>query len=101
MFLAPVYELVTTTVLQPGALLALTLCGTKRWPHLRTLITFACSHCEMSEARTRRALAEVAHGLQMAQQDMALHMAHTPRYKEIGQMVLAQWAQGNSTSLQG
>lgn len=84
MSLAPVYDLVTTTVYQPGDLLALTLYGTKRWPHPKTLITFARNHCEMSEARTRRALAEVAHGLQMTQQDMALHMAHTPRFKEMG-----------------
>lgn len=100
-YLAPIYDLVTTTVYQAGDVLALTLCGTKRWPNAKTLIAFARSHCEMSEARARRALAEVAHGVQMARQDMALHMAHTPRFADIGQMMLAQWAQGMSTSLQG
>ena len=98
--LAPIYDLVTTTVYQPGDILALTLGGTKRWPNAKTLIAFARSHCEMSDARSRIALAEVAHGLQMARQEMAEHMAHTSSFAEMGQMMLKQWDQGMATSLQ-
>jgi serine/threonine-protein kinase HipA len=54
----------------------------------------------MSEARARIALAEAAHGLQMARQEMAEHMAHTSSFAEMGQMMLKQWDQGMATSLQ-
>lgn len=95
-----------TTVYQPGDDLALTLFDTQRRPNTKTLLTFARSHCEMDEDRNRLALAKVAHGVPIVQQEMALHMAHmaymahTPSFKEIGQMMLAQWAQGMGTSLQ-
>lgn len=98
--LPPIFGLITTTFSQTGDVLALTLCGSQRWPNAKTSIALARSPGEMCEARNRLARAEVAHGVQMARQQMGLRMPHTPRLKEIGQMMLAPWAQGMGTSLQ-
>ena len=92
--LAPIYDLVTTTAYKSADVLALTLGGTKRWPKARALLSFARTHCNLTEVRTRMLLEEVVQGVLAASDEATRYMhAHAP-YRELGAVMLAQWRKG-------
>lgn len=98
--LAPIYDLVTTTVYKSADILALTLGGTKRWPDAKALIGFARSHCNMGEGQARQVLTQVAQGVEQAREEAQSHMAQHPAFKAIGTEMLAQWREGLSHSIE-
>jgi serine/threonine-protein kinase HipA len=97
--LAPIYDLVTTTVYKSADILALTLGGTKRWPSAKALMGFARSHCNMGEGQARQLLAQVAQGVELAREEAHGHIAQHPVFKAVGTTMLNEWQQGLALSV--
>lgn len=97
--LAPIYDLVTTTVYKPKDILALTLGGTKRWPTAKALMAFARTHCDLTEAHARRLMAQVAKGVHTAAQEVGDCMDKTPAFQQVGAAMLEEWRAGLSLSI--
>lgn len=97
--LAPIYDVVTTTVYQGADVLALTLGGTKRWPKTAALAAFARAHCDLTEARTRLLLGEVAQGMHQASAELAEYLQDHAAFAAVGTAMLRQWRDGMDLSL--
>lgn len=97
--LAPIYDLVTTTVYKPKDILALTLGGTKRWPSANALMAFARIHCNLTEARARRLLVQVTQGVQTASEEAKRYIAEKPAFQNVGTAMLDEWRAGLSLSI--
>jgi serine/threonine-protein kinase HipA len=98
--LSPIYDLVTTTVYKPSDIPALTLGGTKRWPQAKTLITFARTHCNITEGRAKSLLGEVAQGMRLATDEAALYMQYNASFRDVGAVMLSDWCKGLNLSIQ-
>jgi serine/threonine-protein kinase HipA len=96
--LAPCYDIVCTTAYHPADTLALLLGGSKRWPQQKTLIKFAGMHCNIPEAHGKILMNEVAKGLVQAATEMTEFMRHNEYFREVGQVMLAEWDNGLSLS---
>ena len=92
--LAPIYDLVTTTVYKPADVLALTLGGTKRWPAAKALTAFARAHCDITDGRVRQLLEQVAQGVLLAANEAALYLQGNESFREVGLAMLDQWKKG-------
>lgn len=68
--LAPVYDMLSTTLYQPKDVLALELDGSKRYPDHKQLIRFARHSCGLSNRRAEAVLSEVAQGVRVALDEM-------------------------------
>jgi serine/threonine-protein kinase HipA len=92
--LAPVYDLVTTSVYLPQDRMALTLNGTNQWPTAKDLIRFG----EGRSLGTRRALVEilerVGQALSDTTRDVENHSTEHPEFASVAHGILAQWEQG-------
>lgn len=98
--LSPIYDLVTTTAYNPSDILALTIGGTKRWPKTRTLMAFARTHCNLTDASAKQLLGEVAEGLRYAAHEATLYMRNNQSFREVGMVMLAEWDKGLNLSIQ-
>lgn len=63
-WLAPIYDLVCTTVYLPNDVPALTLAGQKAWPDVDTLRRFGLNACQLRKQEVSLCLEEVGHGLE-------------------------------------
>lgn len=92
--LAPVYDLVTTSVYIPQDRMALTLNGTNQWPSAKDLIRFG----EARSLGTRRALIEVFERISDSLSDTARDIkAHTKQNREfapVADNMMVQWEEG-------
>ena len=68
--LAPVYDMLSTTLYQPKDVLALELDGSKRYPDRKQIIRFARHSCGLSNQRAEAALADVAQGIRVVLDEM-------------------------------
>lgn len=98
--LSPIYDLVTTTAYNPVDTLALTLGGTKRWPKKKALVAFARSHCNLTEVRVRELLQEVEQGVQTAIGELTRYLQDHEAFRDVGEVMLAEWNKGLSLSVQ-
>ncbi|OGB30347.1 MAG: hypothetical protein A3F78_09485 [Burkholderiales bacterium RIFCSPLOWO2_12_FULL_61_40] len=98
--LSPIYDLVTTTAYNPSDILALTLGGTKRWPSAKTLMAFARTQCNITDARARELLGEVAQGVLYAINEATLYMQSNESFRDVGAVMLAEWDKGLNLSIQ-
>jgi serine/threonine-protein kinase HipA len=71
--LAPVYDMLSTTLYQPKDVLALELDGSKCYPDRKQLIRFARHSCGFSNRRAEAVLAAVAQGVRVALEEMEQH----------------------------
>lgn len=95
--LAPVYDLVTTSVYIPQDRMALTLNGTNQWPTAKELIRFG----EGRSLGTRRTLAEILERIRDAVADVSKDLlAYGKTHAEfaaIGEQMLKQWELGRQS----
>jgi serine/threonine-protein kinase HipA len=98
--LSPIYDLVTTTAYNLSVILALTLGGTKRWPKTKALMAFARTHCNMTDARARDLLGEVAQGVLDAVNEATHYMRSNVSFRDVGAVMLAEWNKGLNLSIQ-
>ena len=97
--LAPVYDLVTTTVYLPADHLALTLNGTTQWPEAKELRRLGEIRMSGAPAQVRQILARVAHALAETAGELRSYVQEHPEFAEIGERMLREWDAGREGSL--
>lgn len=97
--LAPVYDLVTTSVYLPKDRMALTLNGSTNWPTAKELQRLGETRLSSSPARVREILQRVAVAMEAVTAHIRPYINDHPDFEDIGNRMLAQWEQGMATSL--
>jgi serine/threonine-protein kinase HipA len=99
--LAPVYDLVTTSVYLPKDSLALTLNGSTGWPTAKELRKLGETRAGGTPAKIRQILERIAEAIQETGREVRSYMKEHPLFAEIGQRMLREWESGVNTSLRG
>lgn len=97
--LAPVYDLVTTSVYLPKDSLALTLNGATQWPTAKELQRLGETRMGCSPARVRQILERIADAMTTVATEITGYSTEHPEFEEIGNRILEQWEQGIAASL--
>lgn len=97
--LAPVYDLVTTSVYLPKDSLALTLNGSTRWPTAKELRKLGETRGGRTPAKIRQILERIAEAIQETTQEVHSYVKEHPQFTGIGQRMLQEWESGANTSL--
>jgi serine/threonine-protein kinase HipA len=97
--LAPVYDLVTTSVYLTKDSLALTLNGTTRWPSTKELQRLGETRMSGSPARVKGILERVADAMATTSTSLRTYIDDHQEFEEIGKRMLQQWEQGIAISL--
>ena len=97
--LAPVYDLVTTSVYLPRDSMALTLNGSTRWPAAKELQRLGEARCGGTPSQVRAILERIAEALHSISTEVRTHMKEDPDFAEIGERMLREWEKGAAFSL--
>lgn len=97
--LAPVYDLVTTSVYLPRDSMALTLNGSTHWAGAIELQRLGETRLGTSPARVRSILERVAEALAATSVDLRTYANQHPEFAEIGHRMLLEWERGIAHSL--
>ncbi len=97
--LAPVYDLVTTSVYVPKDSLALTLNGSTKWPSAKELRRFGETRTGATPAKVRQVLENINEAIQETSKEVRSYIGHHPEFEEIGQRMLQEWENGSAASL--
>ena len=98
--MAPVYDVVTTTVYLPRDVLALQLDGSTRWPSRKQLLSLAAQRCKLSEAQARPLFEMVADAMSDAAAEMRAYAKQHPEFVQIAGLMLGQWELGLRDTLE-
>jgi serine/threonine-protein kinase HipA len=99
--LAPVYDLVTTSVYLPKDSMALTLNGSTRWPSVKDLQRLGETRMGGSPARISAILERIADAMSEVALAMRQYIKIHPAFAPVGFQVLAQWEVGVESSIKG
>ncbi|MBC3303100.1 type II toxin-antitoxin system HipA family toxin [Pseudomonas sp. SWRI18] len=99
-WLAPAYDLVTTTVYQPNDIMGLLLGGSKAWPKRKLLVQFGRNSCNLTEARCNELLARVRSGMNRAMLELSDYRSTHPAFEAVGEKMAAAWAAGLARSIE-
>ncbi|HET8826084.1 MAG TPA: type II toxin-antitoxin system HipA family toxin [Terriglobales bacterium] len=95
--LAPVYDLITTSIYIPQDCMALTLNGTNQWPAAKDLIRFG----EGRSLGTRRKLVEILELIRESLEDTAKEIStygkNHPEFTAISEQMIFQWEEGRKS----
>ena len=97
--LAPVYDLVTTTVYMPKDSMALTLNGSTRWPSTKELQRLGETRMGGTPARVKQILGGIDEAMTETMKDMREYIQTNPSFSEIGGLMLKEWETGSASSL--
>lgn len=97
--LAPVYDLVTTSIYLAHDSLALTLNGATKWPTTKELRRLGETRGGGSPAKIRRILERIDTAIHATGKDVRRYMKTHPEFAEIGKRVLQEWEAGSAESL--
>ena len=97
--LAPVYDLVTTSVYLPRDRMALTLNGSTRWPAAKELQRLGETRCGGTPSQVRAILERIAEALHSISTEVRTHMKEDPDFAEIGERMIREWENGAAFSL--
>ncbi len=97
--LAPVYDLVTTSVYLSKDSLALTLNGSTRWPTGKELRRLGETRAGCTPAKIRQILERVAEGMQETAAEVEAYAREHVEFAEIGRRVVREWESGINSSL--
>ena len=97
--LAPVYDLVTTSVYLPKDSMALTLNGTTKWASAKELQRLGETRMAGTPARVREILERIEAAIADTSKELRAYIKVHPEFTEIGNLMLEQWAQGVALSL--
>jgi serine/threonine-protein kinase HipA len=92
--LAPVYDLVTTSVYLPKDSMALTLNGSTHWPSAKDLQRLGETRVGGTPARVSAILERVADAMSEVASAMRGYIKASPEFKQIGSQMLIQWQVG-------
>ena len=97
--LAPVYDLVTTSVYLPKDSMALTLNGTTKWASAKELQRLGETRMGGSPARVREILERIDDAIADTSKELRAYIEDHPDFEDIGNRMLQQWEQGAALSL--
>jgi serine/threonine-protein kinase HipA len=97
--LAPVYDLVTTSVYLPKDSMALTLNGTTNWASVKELQRLGETRVGASPVRVREILGRIDAAIADTSTELRAHMKEHAEFEDIGNRMLQQWEQGAAHSL--
>ena len=100
-WLAPVYDLVTTSVYLAQDSLALTLNGSTGWPSAKELRKLGETRAGGTPAKIRQTLERIGEAIQETTTEVRSYIKQHPEFADIGQRMLQQWESGSNTSLCG
>jgi serine/threonine-protein kinase HipA len=92
--LAPVYDLVTTSVYLPKDSLALTLGGTTRWPSAKELQRLGETRMGAAPARVRQIRELIGDAIAATSKELRVYITEHPEFADIGNRMLHEWEQG-------
>ncbi|MES1258227.1 MAG: type II toxin-antitoxin system HipA family toxin [Acidobacteriota bacterium] len=98
--LAPVYDLVTTTVYLAQDSMALTLNGTTRWPVAKELRRLGETQAGGTPAQVRNILERIGEAILSVSVEVRGYMKEHPDFADIGERMLQEWEKGAALSLQ-
>jgi HipA-like protein len=97
--LAPVYDLVTTTVYLPKDSMALTLNETTRWPSAKELKRLGETRLGRTPAKVRQILQKIDVAMAQTMIEVRSYIHQHPGFAEIGARMLQEWEKGATLSL--
>ena len=97
--LAPVYDLVTTSVYLPKDSMALTLMGTTKWANAKQLQRLGETRMGGSPARVREILERVNSAIDDTSKELRAYIKDHPDFEDIGNRMLQEWEKGVALSL--
>jgi len=99
--LAPVYDLVTTSVYLSKDSLALTLNGSTKWPTTKELRKLGETRGGCTPGKARQTLERIAEAIHETAGEVGSYMKEHPEFEEIGQRMPQEWGCGTDASLRG
>jgi len=99
--LAPVYDLVTTTVYQPKDSMALTLNGSTRWPSAKELRRLGETRAAGTPSSVRQVLQRIGEAIADTATEVRAYIEEHQDFAEIGERMLQEWATGSALSING
>src|SRR5260370_2193157 len=97
--LAPVYDLVTTSIYMPKDSLALTLNGTTQWPDHKALLRLGETPMSGTPPKVREVFERASDAIAQTEADLRSYAREHREFKEIGKRMLHEWNQGRELSL--
>jgi len=97
--LAPVYDLVTTTIYMPKDSMALTLNGSTKWPTARDLRKLGETRMAHTPSQTKQVLERVTDSMSHTTTEIHAYIKGHPEFAEIGAQLLQEWDKGRELSL--
>jgi serine/threonine-protein kinase HipA len=97
--LAPVYDLVTTSVYLPKDSMALTLNGTTKWASAKELRRLGETRLGATPARVREILERIDAAIANTSKELRVYMKEHTEFDDIGNRMHQQWEQGVALSL--
>jgi serine/threonine-protein kinase HipA len=97
--LAPVYDLVTTSIYLPKDRLALTLNGSTEWPSARDVKKFGETRMGSTPMKVKLILERIHEAMQETAKEVRSYIKRHPEFEEFGQRMLQEWEQGSAASL--
>jgi serine/threonine-protein kinase HipA len=97
--LAPVYDLVTTSVYLPKDSMALTLNGTTKWASAKELQRLGETRMGGTPARVREILERINGAIADTSKELRAYIKDHPDFEDIGNRMLHEWEQGAGLSL--
>jgi serine/threonine-protein kinase HipA len=97
--LAPVYDLVTTSVYLPKDSMALTLNGSTKWPSAKELQRLGETRMGASPARVREILQRIYKAIASTSEEVHAYITNHSEFEDIGHRMILEWRQGSDISL--
>lgn len=97
--LAPVFDLVTTTVYLPKDALALTLNGSTRWPTAKELRRLGETRAHGSPAKIRQILERIDAAMEKTAVEVRSYLRDHGEFADTGARMLNEWENGAAMSL--
>jgi serine/threonine-protein kinase HipA len=97
--LAPVYDLVTTSVYLPKDSMALTLNGSTKWPNAKEVQRLGETRMGGTPARAREILEGIAAAIAGTSEEVRAFIKDHQEFQNIGNRMLHAWEQGVALSL--
>lgn len=92
--MAPVYDVVTTTVYIRNDTPALSLAGTKKWWNRKMMERFAAAHLNLSSGETGKIIAQVAGAVMETRLKIPAYMTDHPEFLATGEAMMTIWEEG-------
>jgi serine/threonine-protein kinase HipA len=97
--LAPIYDLVTTSVYLPKDSMALTMNGTTKWPSSKELRRLGETRMGGAPAKVRQILERIDEAMAQTKGEIRSHVKEHSEFEEIGERMLKEWEEGAAQSL--